>query len=85
MFKDRGNTAIIGRNAAVFDFGRWHLQGFMAWLLWALVHVYLLVGFEKRFLVTLQWLWLYLTYQRGARLILPSARPSGGTQPEKLP
>jgi NADH dehydrogenase len=40
--------------------------------LWAIVHIYLLVGFEKRILVTMQWLWRYLTYQSGARLILPT-------------
>ncbi len=68
-FKDRGNTAIIGRNAAIFDFGKHHLKGTPAWLLWALVHVYLLVGFDKRLLVSIQWLWRYFTYQRGARLI----------------
>jgi NADH dehydrogenase len=38
------------------------------------VHVYLLVGFEQRLLVSLQWLWAYVTYQRGARLILPTGR-----------
>jgi NADH dehydrogenase len=70
-FKDRGNTAIIGRNAAVFDFGRHRLKGRLAWLLWVVVHVYLLVGFDKRLLVSMQWLWRYLTYERGARLILP--------------
>ncbi|MGN6376142.1 MAG: NAD(P)/FAD-dependent oxidoreductase [Sphingomonas sp.] len=68
-FHDRGNTAIVGRNAAIFDFGRHHLKGYVAWLLWALVHVYLLVGFDKRIMVSFQWLWRYLTYQRGARLI----------------
>ncbi|TRL34523.1 NAD(P)/FAD-dependent oxidoreductase [Rhizobium straminoryzae] len=68
-FRNRGNTAVIGRNAAIFDFGRWHLKGYFAWLLWALVHVYLLVNFEKRILVTVQWIWRYLTRQRGARLI----------------
>ncbi len=73
-FHDRGNTAIVGRNAAIFDFGRRRLKGFVAWVLWAIVHIYLLVGFEKRLLVTLQWLWLYLTFQRGARLILPGDR-----------
>ena len=72
-FQDRGNTAIIGRNAAVFDFGRQQLRGWFAWVLWAIVHVYLLVSFEKRILVTLQWLWRYATYQRGARLIIPDA------------
>jgi NADH dehydrogenase len=70
-FHDRGNTAIVGRNAAVFDFGGWRLKGFVGWVLWALIHVYLLVGFERRLLVTMQWFWLYITYQRGARLILP--------------
>jgi NADH dehydrogenase len=68
-FKDRGNMATIGRNAAVADFGRMRLKGFPAWMLWAIVHVWLLVGFEKRARVTLQWLWRYLTFQRGARLI----------------
>lgn len=68
-FHNRGNTAIIGRDAAVFDFGKWRLKGRTAWLLWALVHVYLLVGFEKRLLVSMQWFWRYLTYQNGARLI----------------
>ncbi len=68
-FENRGNTAVIGRHAAVFDFGRRKLKGRLAWVLWALVHVYLLVGFQKRLLVTLQWLWRWATYQRGARII----------------
>jgi len=77
-FRDRGNTAVIGRNAAIFDFGRWRLRGRLAWLLWAIVHVYLLVGFDKRLLVSIQWLWRYFTYQRGARLITtPPRSPSG--------
>nr|CAD6409085.1 NAD(P)/FAD-dependent oxidoreductase [Rhizobium sp. Q54] len=68
-FHDRGNTAVIGRNAAIFDFGTWRLKGRLAWFLWAIVHVYLLVNFEKRLLVSIQWIWRYLTRQRGARLI----------------
>ncbi|MCO5732026.1 NAD(P)/FAD-dependent oxidoreductase [Rhizobium sp. SSA_523] len=68
-FHNRGNTAVIGRHAAIFDFGKWRLKGRFAWLLWAIVHVYLLVNFEKRLLVTIQWIWRYLTRQRGARLI----------------
>lgn len=74
-FRDRGNTAIIGRNAAIFDFGSHRLKGWLAWLLWAIVHVYLLVGFEKRLLVSIQWLWRYFTYQRGARLIMQPGSP----------
>ena len=68
-FHNRGNTAVIGRNAAIFDFGRWKLKGRLAWFLWAIVHVYLLVNFEKRLLVSIQWVWRYVTRQRGARLI----------------
>lgn len=68
-FKNRGNTAVIGRNSAVFDFGKWTLKGRLAWLLWALVHVYLLINFEKRLLVAIQWVGRYLTRQRGARII----------------
>lgn len=82
-FRDRGNTAIIGRNAAVFDFGKYQLRGRPAWLLWAIVHVYLLVGFDKRLLVSIQWLWRYLTYQRGARLITadPAELRDGSEKP----
>ena len=62
-YHSRGNTAVIGRKAAVFDFGgRWQMKGAIAWFLWALIHVYLLVGFEHRLLVAMQWLWRYFTY-----------------------
>ena len=57
----------------MFDFGKWQLKGRFAWLLWALVHVYLLVGFDNRLRVVVPWLWSYLTYERGARLIMPDA------------
>ena len=69
-FKNRGNTAIVGRSAAVFDFGNRQMKGWFAWVLWGIIHVYLLVGFEKRLLVAIQWLWRWLTYQSGARLIV---------------
>jgi len=68
-FHNRGNTAIIGRHAAVFDFGWWRLRGWFAWMFWALIHVYLLVGFQHRLMVAIQWLWRYVTYERGSRLI----------------
>jgi len=69
-FHNRGNTAIVGRHAAVFDFGWMQLKGRFAWLMWAIIHVYLLVGFDNRVRVALQWLWAYVTYERGARLIM---------------
>lgn len=68
-FRNRGNTAVIGRHAAIFDFGRWTMKGRLAWFLWAFVHVYLLISFEKRLLVSLQWIWRYITRQRGARIL----------------
>jgi len=69
QYRDRGNAAVIGRHAAVFDFGGRVFKGRLAWLLWAIVHVALLVGLERRLLVVTQWIWRYFTYQRGARLI----------------
>ena len=72
-YRGRGNTAIVGRNAAVFEQGRFSFRGRFAWLAWALIHVYLLVGFENRILVSIQWLWRYLTYERGARLVTDDA------------
>ncbi len=72
-FHDRGNVAIIGRHAAVFETGRLRLKGWPAWFAWAVVHIYLLVGFQHRVIVSLQWIWRYLTYDRGARLVAEDA------------
>jgi NADH dehydrogenase len=69
VYRSRGNTAIVGRHAAVFETGRLKLKGWFAWVAWAMIHVYLLVGFQHRVQVSIQWLWRYLTYERGARLI----------------
>jgi len=69
QYRSRGNTAIVGRHAAVFELGSFKIRGWSAWLSWAIIHVYLLVGFQNRLFVSLRWLWRYLTYERGARLI----------------
>jgi NADH dehydrogenase len=61
VFHNRGNTAVVGRNAAVFDFGSWQLKGRLAWFFWAFIHVYLLINFEKRLLVSIQWISRYIT------------------------
>ncbi|MCA3255266.1 MAG: NAD(P)/FAD-dependent oxidoreductase, partial [Alphaproteobacteria bacterium] len=68
-YRHRGSLATIGRQRAVIDFGRLQLSGLVAWLLWSTVHVYFLVGFRNRFVVGASWLWNYLTFDRGARLI----------------
>jgi NADH dehydrogenase len=68
-YRHLGNLATIGRTAAVADFGWLRLTGWVAWLLWGAVHIYFLIGFRNRLVVALDWLWAYLTFQRGARLI----------------
>jgi len=69
-YVDKGQMATIGRRRAVLQSGRLELAGFSAWLAWLIVHVYYLVGFKNRAFVVLQWGWAYLTFRRGARLIV---------------
>jgi NADH:ubiquinone reductase (H+-translocating) len=68
-YKDLGNMATIGRNAAIADLGWLRLAGFPAWLLWIFIHIFWLIGFRNRIIVLLQWAGAYLTYQRSVRLI----------------
>ena len=68
-YKDKGNMATIGRNRAVALIWGRHLSGYVAWLMWALVHVFLLIGYRNRVLVMREWVWAYFTRQRSARLI----------------
>lgn len=69
-YRDYGNLAAIGRKAAVAQIGRFKLWGFPAWLLWAMAHVYFLIGARNRIVVGLNWAWNYVTLERGARLII---------------
>jgi NADH:ubiquinone reductase (H+-translocating) len=68
-YRNLGELATIGRRAAVVKFGRLHLKGFIGWLFWSFAHIYFLIGVKNRFIVAFTWLWDYLTFQRGARLI----------------
>jgi NADH:ubiquinone reductase (H+-translocating) len=78
---DKGSLATIGRAAAVAQFGRIHISGFMAWLAWLFVHILFLIGFRNRVLVFIQWAWSYFTYERGARLITGSTHLPGWRSP----
>ena len=69
-YRHQGSLATIGRNKAVVDFGWMTLSGRLAWLLWAFAHIYFLIGFRSRIVVALDWLWAYVTFRRGARIIL---------------
>jgi len=68
-YRNYGNLATIGRKAAVADFGWCRLSGWPAWFLWSVAHIYFLIGVRNRLAVALTWLWNYVTFQRGARLI----------------
>ena len=71
-YRHYGSLATIGRHSAVIDFGKLRLRGWFAWWIWGLAHIYFLIGARNRLLVASQWLFSYLTYGRGARLIVGS-------------
>jgi NADH dehydrogenase len=66
---NKGNLATVGRNKAVADFGFLHVAGFPAWFLWVFVHLMYIVEFENRMLIFVEWVYNYITRNRGARLI----------------
>jgi NADH:ubiquinone reductase (H+-translocating) len=69
-YVDKGQMATIGRSRAVGMFKGLEFHGFIAWMGWLLVHIYYLIGFKNRIFVLFQWAWTYLSYRRGARLII---------------
>jgi NADH dehydrogenase len=71
-YRHKGSLATIGRKAAVADFGWLRVSGFPAWLLWGFVHIWFLIGFRNRMIVMADWIWSYLTFHRGSRLITGS-------------
>jgi NADH:ubiquinone reductase (H+-translocating) len=69
-YRDWGQLATIGRNAAVVVMGKLKLSGFPAWLVWLVAHIYFLINFRNRLIVMIDWGWAYFTYQRYARIII---------------
>jgi len=68
-YRDEGALATIGRHSAIADFGWVRLTGWVAWVIWGIVHIFFLIGFRNRASVFLNWVWAWVTYGRGARLI----------------
>jgi NADH dehydrogenase len=68
-YRHQGDLATIGRRAAVVKLGRLELRGFLGWVFWSVIHVFFLIEIRDRFVVAFTWLWDYITFQRGARLI----------------
>jgi NADH dehydrogenase len=79
-YRHLGDLATIGRRAAVVKFGRLHLKGFVGWLFWSVAHIYFLIGVKNRFIVAFTWLWDYVTFQRGARLITEAPGDNEGAK-----
>jgi len=77
-YRNLGELATIGRHSAVVKFGRLQLKGWIGWLFWSVAHIYFLIGVKNRFIVAFTWLWDYVTFQRGARLITEVPPPGKG-------
>jgi NADH dehydrogenase len=69
-YNDKGSMATIGRNKAVVDLPKFHFGGFFAWMVWMFLHLISIIGFRNRLVVFSNWVWNYLTYDRGTRLII---------------
>jgi NADH:quinone reductase (non-electrogenic) len=74
-YRDYGLIATIGRSAAVADIRGFKFTGWLAWLLWGVVHLYFLISFRNRVVVLINWLWAWLTYAHGARVIMAQPAP----------
>ena len=72
-YVDKGSMATIGRNKAIAQIAGWHFSGFIAWLLWLVIHVISLIDFRSRIAVLSEWMWAYFTRERSARLITGDA------------
>ena len=68
-YRHAGHLATIGRKSAVIEFPRYKMKGWLAWWIWGIAHIYFLVGVPSPLVVSIRWLWQYVTYGRGARLI----------------
>jgi NADH dehydrogenase len=80
-YQDKGAMVTIGRNAAVTRMGKSEFKGFIAWVIWIVIHILNLIGFRNKIFVLIHWIWDYLFFERSVRLILPGCcdNPNGKT------
>jgi NADH dehydrogenase len=83
-YRNKGDLATIGRQRAIADFGRFHVEGALAWWFWLFVHILYLAGFRNRVAVLVEWAYAFFTYQRGSRLIT-APRCAPGPAPSAAP
>jgi NADH dehydrogenase len=76
-YRDKGTLATIGRRAAVGQIGPLRFRGFLGWLVWLVVHLFYLIGFENRIRVTLRWAWYYVRLDRPVRVVVRADPPRG--------
>ena len=76
IYKDRGSMITIGRKAAGVAIGSRTFTGFIAWVMWLVIHLFNLIGFRNRVMVLINWAWDYLLYERAVRYVFPSGTPS---------
>lgn len=74
-YKNLGSMATIGRNKAVVEIGKFHSQGFFAWVLWLIVHLRSILGVKNKMMVLLNWLWKYVSYNDSIRMITYATKP----------
>ncbi len=91
LYRDKGQMATIGKNAAIAERGNVRLSGLPAWIIWLTVHIYYLSGAKHRLFVILQWAWSYFTFGHGARIVNKEWRfystipePAEPAEPEEL-
>jgi NADH:ubiquinone reductase (H+-translocating) len=84
-YRDPGSLAIIGRSAAAVDFGFIQITGLVGWLVWTFAHIFFLIGFRNKIAVFLEWSWQWVTYARGARLIIGSERVGRDREARSIP
>ena len=77
---DKGNMAVIGKGFAILQAGRVQISGFLAWLVWAAVHLEFLATSSLRISVFVQWAWTFLIGRRGSRLIVSASEPTRATE-----
>ena len=74
-YNNHGSMATIGRNKAVVEIGKFHSQGFFAWILWLVVHLRSILGVKNKMMVLLNWLWKYVSYNDSIRMITYATKP----------
>lgn len=76
-YADRGSMITIGRKAAGVAIGSRTFTGFLAWMMWLVIHLFNLIGFRNRMMVLINWAWDYLLYERAVRYVFPAKMPAG--------